>query len=60
MNNKALNLAGVSEADYRQWCKNNHKNVSSPASKSEFFAKIQEGRLVKDSKGQLVKKYRRK
>lgn len=56
INKQAFQLAGVSEAEYRKWCKENKKPYYKAETKAEFFSKIQSGRLVKDSDGKLVKK----
>lgn len=60
MNQNAFKLAGVTEADYKAWCKENRRPAYKASSRTEFFARIQEGRLVKDADGRLVKKYRKK
>lgn len=60
MNEKAFSLAGVTQDDYKKWCKENHKASYKPETKREFFAKIQSGRLAKDSSGRLVRKYKSK
>ena len=53
---QAFQLVGVTEADYRKWCKENKKSYYKPEVKAEFFSKIQSGRLVKDADGKLIKK----
>lgn len=61
INKQAFQLAGVTEQDYKRWCEENHKAQYKNEVKADFFARIQDGRLVKDSKtGKLVKKYRKK
>lgn len=60
LNKQAFELAGVTEAEYKRWCKENKKAAYKPSSKEEFFARIRDGRLVRDShSGKLVKKYRK-
>ena len=60
INEKALKLAGVTETEFKKWCKENKKKAYLASTKAEFFAKIADGRLVRDSEGKLVKKYKRK
>ena len=59
-NKQALAVANVTESDYKNWCKENKKAAYKQSSKEEFFARIQDGRLVKDTHGKLVKKYRKR
>ena len=59
MNKQIRRFVDVTEADYKDWCKENKKPAYKPETKAEFFARIQDGRLVKDANGKLVKKYRR-
>lgn len=56
MSNRIFALAGVTEEQYRDWCKDNKKASYKKEVKREFFAKIQNGKIVKDSSGKLVKK----
>lgn len=59
-NKQAFKLAGVTEAEFKRWCKENHKPAYKQSTKEDFFARIQDGRLVKEEKtGKLIKKYRR-
>lgn len=60
MNKDALKIAGVTEADFQKWCKDNKKAAYKTSVKADFFARIQDGRLVKDSSGKLVRKNRRR
>ena len=60
MNKQCFEAAGVTENDYLNWCRENRKSAYKVASKQEFFERIQDGRLVKDSMtDKLVKKRRR-
>lgn len=59
MNKQIFKAVGVTESDYKAWCKENKKVAYKAETKKEFFSRIQEGRLVKDSKGHLIKKYKR-
>lgn len=59
MNKSALKIAGVTESDFKKWCLDNKKPSYKASTKAEFFARISDGRLVKDSQGNLVKKYRK-
>lgn len=56
MSNNAFVLAGVTKEDYLKWCKSNKKPSYKKETKTEFFSKIQNGKLTKDNKGNLVKK----
>lgn len=57
INKQCFEIAGVTEKDYLNWCRENKKSAYKASSKREFFERIQDGRLVKDSMtGQLVKK----
>lgn len=61
INKQAFELAGVTERDYKTWCEENHKAQYKTKTKADFFARIRDGRLVKDVKtGKLVKKYHKK
>lgn len=60
MNQKALELANVDEGEFRKWCRENGKAYYKPETKKEFFARIQDGRLVRNEEGKLVKKYNKK
>ena len=60
LNKQAFELAGVTESDYKKWCKDTGKAAYKQSSKEDFFARIRDGRLVKDSSGRLVKKYRKR
>lgn len=61
MNKTAFELAGVTEAEFKAWCKENHKPSYKASTRNEFFAKIQDGRLAKDKQtGKFVKKHKLK
>lgn len=61
MNKQILSQVGVTETDYRKWCKENNKIAYKSETKAEFFQRIQEGRLVKDNAtGKLITKYRKR
>ena len=60
MNKQAFILAGVTEAEYKRWCRDNKKPAYKPETKADFFARIRDGRLCRDVRtGKLVKKYRK-
>ena len=59
MNKNALKVAGVTESDFRKWCKENNKSSYKTSVKADFLARILDGRLVKDSSGKLIRKYKR-
>ena len=57
MNKQIESVVNVTYEDYRQWCKENNKSWYMPKVRADFFAKIQDGRLVKDATtGKIVKK----
>ncbi len=57
MSNQRINLIGVSDSDYRKWCKENNKPIHKKETKEEFFAKILNGKIAKSKRtGELVKK----
>ena len=59
--NKQIAQLGVTEQDYKDWCKEHKKAAYSSKNKMEFFAKVQDGRLVRDIKtGKLISKRRTK
>lgn len=59
LNKQAFIAAGVTVAEYKLWCKETNKKAYLQSSKEEFFARILDGRLQRDERGKLVKKYRR-
>ena len=58
INKQILELCGVTEQDYREWCAITGKPMYKESSKREFFKRIQNGQLVKDKNGKLIKKRR--
>lgn len=60
MNKQLFQEVGITEADYKKWCKDNKKPSYKSETKEEFFARIQDGRLVKDKSGNLIRKNRRR
>lgn len=58
LNKLVLDIHGVTEKDYRNWCREVHKAAYKASTKAEFFLRIQDGRLVKDQDGKLIKKRR--
>ena len=56
MNKQIFEQVGVTEEDFKLWCKENNKPTYKPEIKQEFFDKIQNGLLVKDSTGKIIKK----
>lgn len=56
-NQQTKQLVGVSQTDFRDWCKENKRSMNKLASKQEFFKLIQSGKLVRDNlTGRLVSK----
>ena len=60
MNDKSFKIAGVTMSDYKKWCKETGKAAYKPETKTDFFARITDGRLIKDESGKLVKKYKKR
>lgn len=60
MNKQIYKIVGVTENDYKSWCKENGKQAYKIESKTEFFARLADGRLVKDITGKLIRKNRSK
>lgn len=59
-NKQIKEFMNVSNEDYLQWCKDNKKKAYKRSTKEEFFARISDGRLVKDTTtGKIIKKRRR-
>ena len=56
MNKQILDILGITEDDYLNWCKMNNNPSYKSEVRTEFFAKIQDGKLVKDKDGNLIKK----
>ena len=56
MNKQIYEICGVTEKDYKNWCELTGKPAYKSSTKQEFFNKIQNGQLVKDSNGNLLKK----
>ena len=59
-NKQVEKMVGVDEREYRKWCKENKEPIHKAESKTKFFARIQEGRLLKDSEGNIVRKRNKK
>lgn len=56
-NQQTKRLVGVSQTDFRDWCKENKRSMNKLSSKEEFFKLIQSGKLVRDNlTGRLVSK----
>jgi len=61
MNKQIYKIAGVTENDYKQWCKENKRQAYKLESKREFFARLSDGRLVRDPlTGKLVRKNKKR
>lgn len=57
LNRQLKNLTGVTQSDFRSWCKSNKKPMNQLSSKQEFFKLIQSGKLIRDElTGKLVRK----
>lgn len=59
MNNQIKKILGVTENDYRMWCKDTNRQLCKLSNKREFFARVIDGRLTKDPvTGKMIKKNR--
>ena len=57
MNKQIYDLIGVTEKEYLNWCKENKKSALKIETKREFFKKITNEQLVRDSvTGNIIKK----
>lgn len=59
MNKQIFEAVGVTEQDYLDWCKRMNKPSYKKKTKEDFFARIADGRLVKDAHGKLIRKYKK-
>ena len=59
MNRQLFETAGVTEEEFLNWCKQNKKPSYKKEVKEEFFQKIHDGKLVKNSQNQLISKERK-
>jgi len=56
---QALDIAGVTYDEYLTWCEENNKLPYKEKVRNEFFKRIFDGRIVRDSKTQrLINKHR--
>lgn len=58
MNNKIYKLLGVTENDFKNWCKENKCKGYKLASKREFFANVIDKKLVRDPETKRLVKSR--
>ena len=59
MNKQIYKVAGVTENDFKNWCKETNRKAYKQSSKTEFFARLADGRLIRDTQtGKLIKKNR--
>ena len=57
INNQAFAAHGVTVQDYLDWCEKKKWQAYKSSTKREFFARLTDGRLVKDkSTGKLLEK----
>lgn len=55
---QALELVGCTVEDYLQWCRDNNQPSYKETTKKEFFKRISENRIVRDSStGLLINKH---
>lgn len=60
INRYAFELSGVTEQEYRAWCKDNNLAAYKTSTKREFFKRIQDGRLRRNALGQIERKYKKR
>lgn len=61
MNKQIYKIVGVTESDYKRWCKENKKQAYKIENKRDFFARLLDGRLVRDPlTHKLVRKNRKR
>ena len=56
INKQALKLHGITEGEYKNWCRSRRLNVNSLNTKEQFFRWVNEGRIIRDKNGFLIKK----
>lgn len=56
INKQLLDMYGITETDYKRYCKANKKRKCAIATKSEFFQKLMSGELVVDSNKNVIKR----
>lgn len=59
MNKQIYKVTGMTELDYKIWCKENKRPSYKRKTKQDFFERVLDGRLVKEN-GKLVRKNRRR
>ena len=59
-NKQIYKLVGVTFKDYEKWCKANNKPIHNPKTKTEFFKRINEDRIMKDNASNLINVRRRR
>ena len=58
---KIFKVTGITEDDYREWCKTYKKSIHKPENRTEFFQKVLDGRIIRDTTtGKLVNKRKTK
>lgn len=53
INQKALELIGVSQFEFECWCKRNKKSAYKKSVQKEFIEGIINGKIVKDKDGKI-------
>lgn len=49
MRNKQFELTGVTESEFKVWCKENKMDPLKESTKKEFFKLVLDGKIVRDS-----------
>lgn len=55
LNQQSCELLGVTDDDYKNWCRANKKARYKTSNKAEFLAKVRDGKLVRNDDGLFVK-----
>lgn len=56
INKQALDMFGVTEIEYKTWCRKRKMNMNALKTKQQFFRWLSEGRIERDKNGFLIKK----
>ena len=53
INQKALDLMGVTQFEFERWCKRNKKSAYKKSVQKEFIEGIINGKIIKDKDGKI-------
>lgn len=54
INQKALDLTGVTQFEFERWCKRNKKSAYKKSVQKEFFEGVFSGKIVRDKDGKII------